>query len=151
MCRAVTWVRREMWRDGTLDPGSEFEVSITGSALSPGYLSLLYAVSPVPAALVDDGALHEGTHAGITVDRNHRLYRGGHSAYRTSEKANSVVGALRLGPAPWHGIGLVRVVFAPLAHTPGFEEILCEACVVIDATRVRSTAVRGCGARARLR
>jgi hypothetical protein len=40
------------------------------------------------------------------------------------------------------GLGPVRVLFPPFAHTPGLDRILCEVQVIIDANRVRSASVR---------
>ena len=119
-----------------------YTVGITGSGLSDGYLCLLYAVTPVPPPLRDDRALHEGADVALAVDQRHHLYRSGRSAYRTSKSGSRVVGALKLGPAEWRGRGHVRVLFPPFAYTPGFEKILCEAHVLIDASRVRSTSIR---------
>ena len=123
--------------------GRRYTVGITGSGLRNGYLCLLYAVTPVPPPLRADRALHEGVDVALAVDQQRRLYRSGRSAYRTSESGSRVVGALKIGPATWRGRGHIRVLFPPFACTPGFEEILCEARVVIDATRVRSTSIRG--------
>jgi hypothetical protein len=120
-----------------------YTVGITGTGLSNGYLCLLYAVTPVPPPLRDDESLHEGVDVALAVDRRRHVYRTGRSAYRTSASRSRVVGALRIGPAGWRGRGEVRVLFPPFAFTPGFEQILCEARVVIDATRVRSTSIRG--------
>jgi len=126
--------------DGTTH---RYTIGITGTGLSDGYLCLLYAVTPVPPPLQGDDSLHEGVDVALAVDQRRHVYRTGRSAYRTSASRSRVVGALRIGPARWRGRGEVRVLFPPFAYTPGFEQILCEARVVIDATRVRSTSIRG--------
>jgi hypothetical protein len=129
------------------ESGSEtthrYTVGITGTGLSNGYLCLLYVVTPVPPPLQDDKVLHETVDVAIAVDQRRRVYRTGRCAYRTSSSRARVVGALKIGPATWQKRGEVRVLFPPFASTPGFEEMLCEARVVIDAKRVRSTAIRG--------
>jgi hypothetical protein len=114
--------------DGADGTTHRYTVGITGTGLSNSYLCLLYAVTPVPPPLRGDGSLHEGVDVALAVDQRRHVYRSGRSAYRTSA---------------WQGRGQVRVLFPPFADTPGFEEILCEACVVIDAKRVRSTSIRG--------
>ena len=120
-----------------------YTVGITGSGLSNGYLCLLYAVTPVPPPLRDDRALHECVDVALAVDQQHHVFRSGRSAYRTSGSGSRVVGALRIGPAVWRRRGHLRVLFPPFGCTPGFEEILCEAHVVLDAKRIRSTSIRG--------
>jgi hypothetical protein len=129
--------------DGADGTPHRYTVGITGTGLSNGYLCLLYAVTPVPPPLRDDKSLHEGVDVALAIDQKQHVYRSGRSAYRTSASGSRVVGALRIGPAGWRGRGQVRVLFPPFAYTPGFEEILCEARVVIDAKRVRSTSIRG--------
>jgi len=129
--------------DGADGTAHRYTVGITGTGLSNGYLCLLYAVTPVPPPLRDDGQLHEGVDVALAVDQRRHVYRSGRSAYRTSASGSRVVGALKIGPAGWLARGQVRVLFPPFAFTPGFDEILCEARVVIDATRVRSTSIRG--------
>ena len=129
--------------DGADGITHRYTVGITGTGLSNGYLCLLYAVTPVPPPLQDDVVLHEGVDVALAVDQKRQVYRSGRSAYRTSASGSRVVGALKIGPAGWRGRGEVRVLFRPFAYTPGFEQVLCEARVVIDATRVRSTSIRG--------
>jgi hypothetical protein len=121
-----------------------YTVTITGSALYDGYLCLQYAVSPTPPPLIGDRSLHEGGDVGLAVDRHRHVYHGGHTGYRTSRSGSRVVGALKIGPATWTGLGPVRVLFPPFAHTPGLDRILCEVQVIIDAGRVRSASVRRC-------
>jgi hypothetical protein len=140
---ATTSVPVSQPEGGGSDTTHRYTVGITGTGLSNGYLCLLYAVTPVPPPLQDDKALHESVDVALAVDPRHHVYRTGRCAYRTAASRSRVVGALRIGPAAWQKRGEVRVLFPPFASTPGFEDVLCEARVVIDAKRVRSTAIRG--------
>lgn len=140
---AITTLPAPEPEDGSDGETHRYTVGITGSGLSNGYLCLLYAVTPVPPPLQDDELLHEGVDVALAVDQRRHVYRSGRSAYRTSASRSRVVGALKIGPAGWRGRGEVRVLFPPFAYTPGFDQILCEARVVIDAARVRSTSIRG--------
>ncbi len=119
-----------------------YTVTITGSALNDNYLCLQYAVSPVPPALIGDRSLHEGGEVGLAVDSRRHVYRGGHTGYRTHASGSCVVGALKIGPAAWAGLGPIRVLYPPFAHTPGLDRILCEVRVIIDATQVLSARIR---------
>ena len=123
------------------DVPPRFTVGVTGTGLSDGYLCLLYAITPVPAALADDRVFHEGVDVALAIDQQHRLYRSGRCAYRTSADGTRVVGALRIGPARWRGRGSVRVLFPPFACTPGLEEVLCEVRVMVDSERAHATAI----------
>jgi hypothetical protein len=122
--------------------GQPYTLAITGSGLYGGYLCLQYALTPVPAELVQDRSLHEYANAGIALDAKRHVYRDCRGAYRTSGSGTNVLGALKIGPADWAGLGRVRVLFAPLARTPGVFRTLCEVQVIIDATRVRSATIR---------
>jgi hypothetical protein len=119
-----------------------YTVTITGSALYGRYLCLQYDVTPTPPQLIGDRSLHEGGDVGLAVDRHRHVYHGGQAGYRTTRTGSHVVGALKIGPARWAGLGPVRVLFPPFAHTPGLDRILCEVQVIIDANRVRSASVR---------
>ncbi len=120
-----------------------YRVRITGSGLCGEQLHLLYSVSPVPAVLAVDRNLHEGLGAGIAIDRHGRVHQDCTSAYRNSHHSIELVGRVSLGPSQSLGLGAVRILFAPFAHTAGISNVLCEARVVIDSTRVRSAAVCG--------
>jgi hypothetical protein len=118
-----------------------YTVTITGSTLTDDYLCLQYEVSPVPPELIGDRSLHEGGDVGLAAGR-HRVYHGCHTGYRTAASGSCVVGALKIGPAAWPGVGSIRVLFPPFAHTPGIDRILCEVRMIISTTQVRSTFVR---------
>jgi hypothetical protein len=124
------------------EPATGYTVAVTASSLHDEYLCLEYLVSPTPTVLVGDRAMHEGRDAGVAVDSRRRVYRECHSGYRVSLTGSGVVGALKIGPASWTNLGPVRVLFAPLAHTPALQRSLCEVWLFIDATGVRTTAVR---------
>jgi len=119
-----------------------YTVTITGCRLYDNYLCLQYAVSPTPPQLASDRSLHEGADVGLAVDCHRHVYHGCRTGYRTAATGSSVVGALKIGPAAWAGLGSVRLLFPPFAHTPGLERILCEVQVIIDANRVRSVSIR---------
>lgn len=119
-----------------------YYVAVIGTALFDRFVCLQYAVSPVPAALRDDGSLHEGDNAGIAIDSRHHIYRHCRSAYRRSRDGSRVVGVLEIGPSAWPTLGAVRILFAPLAHTAGLDRNLCELRVTFEASRMRTTVVR---------
>lgn len=121
---------------------SRYTVAVTECELYGLYLCVQYVASPVPPQLVGEPEMHEGGEAGIAVDARRRVYRECHSAYRTSETGARVIGALKIGPAPWRGAGRVRVLFAPFAHTPELRGNLCELQVIIDSSRVRASSIR---------
>ena len=124
------------------DDAHRYTVAITGSGLCDECLCLQYVVSPIPAVLVGDGSLHEGGDAGLAIDSQRRVHRDCRSAYRASRTGESVVGALKIGPAAWPGLGRVTVLFYPFAHTPGLHRSLCEVRVLIDGTGVRGATIR---------
>ena len=117
-------------------------VDITRCAVNEANLLIQYRVSPVPELLVGDVGRSEGDDAGVAFDSRRRIYTASRSAYRVSADGSVVTGALRLGPAVWPTLGVLRILFAPLAHTPGLQGLLCEACLTVDASRIRTTSVR---------
>ena len=94
-----------------------YTVRLTGSVLAQDYLCLQYLVFPVPPELVDDHAMHEGDHAGLTIHGSH-VDRKCRSGYRTSANGNCVVGAVKIGPAAWPAFGRIAVLFAPFRPQP---------------------------------
>ena len=124
-----------------LDEG--FRVAITGCEIAGDFLRLRYSLSPVPAVLADGHARHEGTGAGLAIDGWLQTYRQCRSSYRLSSDGLRVLGTICFGPAWWPPtLGTLRVLFAPLAHTPGLSALLCEVQVTADATGTRATLVR---------
>jgi hypothetical protein len=117
-------------------------LQITGSGLYDSYLCLEYSVTPTPEPLRGCTDWQEGDQAGVAIDKGRHLYRDCHSSYRTSHDGSQVLGALRIGPAAWRGLGPVRILFAPLAHTPLLHGNLCELLVIIDRVGVRSATIR---------
>jgi hypothetical protein len=140
MCSAVTSVSRNH-RYASVATEDPYSLTVLGSQIVDGYLCLQYSVSPVPAPLAGDGTLHEGGDAGLAVDSRHRVYRKCRSAYRTARDGDRVVGALKIGPADWPRLGVVRVLFAPFAHTPEICYGLRAVRMTVDADRVRSITV----------
>jgi hypothetical protein len=128
-------------RDGD-GPDHSYTIALTGSGLHEQCVWLQYTVSPIPYAPTGDHDLHEGGDVGIAVDGHRHVHHRCRSAYRVADTGGRVVGALKVGPATWPRSGVVRVLFAPFAHTPGLDRILCEACVILQAGEVRSAAVR---------
>ena len=118
-----------------------YSIAITGSGIYNDCLCLQYAVTPIPAALVGDRSLHEGGDAGIAIDNHRNVRRECRSAYRVAMTGSRVVGALKVGPAAWPGLGTVTVLFYPFAHTPGLHRRLCQVRVILDGTGVRSATI----------
>lgn len=132
--------------DGRADAVGRCRLAIIGCVRRDGFLTLQYSLWPVPEALLGDQRLHEGEDAGIAVGSRGMGRRTAdprsRSAYRVASDGKRVVGAIRFGPATWPTLGVLRVLFAPLAHTPGLDEWLCEVRVTLDANAVRTTTVR---------
>jgi hypothetical protein len=124
------------------DLGGGYQVAITGCGFRDDHFVLQYSLSPVPDPLAGDQRHHEGDDPGIVVDSQNKTYRSSRSAYRVAADGQRVVGAIRFGPAVWPSLGVFRVLFAPLAHTPGLHERLCEVRLTVDADKVRTTRVR---------
>jgi hypothetical protein len=121
------------------DDAHRYTVAIIGSGLCDECLCLQYVVSPIPAVLVGDGSLHEGADAGLAIDSRRRVHRDCRSAYRASMTGGSVVGALKIGPAAWPGLGRVTVLFYPFAHT--------QVCTTASARSAYSSTALACEAR----
>ena len=113
----------------------QYTIALTGSGLWEHCVWLQYAVSPIPDALTGDHDLHEGGDVGIALDGHRHVHHGCRSAYRVADSGARVVGALKVGPATWPASGLVRVLFAPFAHTAGLDRILCEVRLILRGGR----------------
>ena len=115
-------------------------VDIGECGFHDGCLYLQYSAAPVPAILVGDRTLREGSEAGIAIVRPGSPVRDCRTAYRTSSSGAWVRGAVVVGPAPWPDRGTVQVLFALFAHTPTARSSLCRVQLAIDGHRVRRTA-----------
>jgi hypothetical protein len=119
-----------------------YTITVVDAGVVDDELCLEYEIAPVPASLIDDTRLHEGHDVGVAVDGHRHVVHGGRSAYRVAGDGSRVVGVLKLGPSTWPDLGVVRVLFAPFAHSAGLSRILCEARLIIEGSTVRRMSVR---------
>jgi hypothetical protein len=116
-------------------------LAVTGAVVFHRYLCLQYVVTPVPRVLRAESSLHEGD-AGIAIGDHGTVYGDCSSAYRRSADGSRVIGALKISPALRPGTSRVRVLFPPLAHTPGLDQALCEVELKVDSDRVEPISIR---------
>jgi hypothetical protein len=116
-------------------------LAVTGAMQFHGYLCLEYVVTPVPSELQAGTGLHEGE-TGVAIGDCGVVYRDCRSAYRRSADGSRVIGVLKINQALRPGTEQVRVLFAPLAHTPEMNQALCEVELGIRTDRVELISIR---------
>lgn len=113
-------------------------VGIVNAALLPGGLQIEYAVRPVPAGLGSDPQLHEGE---LEVSIDGVRCPHARSAYSLAEDAAAVVGALSI-PIRIQRSAVLRIRFAPLAHTVEWSAQTCEALIQVRVAEIEPISAR---------
>lgn len=134
-------VRAEVGQHPAAPPArTRHTLTITGCVNFQGYVCLRYVVTPVPVELSADTAVSQRA-AGIAVDDRARVYRDCTVAYRRSADGARVEGTFRVAPSLPLGTVTLRVLFPPLALTPGLDEALCEAELACNGDRVEPVSI----------
>lgn len=106
------------------------DLNFGNAVLFHGRLCLPYRVSPVPESFWDGGEWLEGP-AGTAVGDHGHVFSHCSVAYHRPAGQSKITGLFRIDDALPPDVDRLRILFPPLAHTAGFEEVLCaiEMCI----------------------
>ena len=113
-------------------------VEIVNATLLCGGLRIDYAVRPVPAEFGSDPQPCEGA---LDVSIDGVRCPQARSAYSLAEGAAAVVGTLSI-PIRIQRSAVLHIVFAPLAHTVGWDARTCEALIQVRVAEIEAISAR---------